>query len=293
MPHRTPAQQLYLPEGMEYQIKHRAECDIIPLHLHECCEILLSLSGNVIYSVEDRKYNLVPGTILIIAPFEIHESYPASGEAVFERYSLHISPDMIRRLSSPKTNLYDCFNAMNPMHTTIFNLNYEKQKIIGELMREIWKQSKEAGGDEYGSDTILQYSFLRLLYEVNMISRDSTRQYEMEDPANQLVSRVIAYIEEHYPDPLTLSQLADKFHVSKDYLSHIFTYSAGCAPYQFIERIRLRNAADMLRRGMSPTVVAEKCGYYNYANFFRQFKRRYSVSPKEYSSASKSSRTLE
>lgn len=92
----------------------------------------------------------------------------------------------------------------------------------------------------------------------------------------------MAYIQEHYREELSLDRLAGEFFVSKYYLSHRFKKTVNASVYRYIFQRRRLMAKDCLRGGVPPTECCERCGFRDYANFYRLFKAEYGVSPQAF-----------
>ena len=110
---------------------------------------------------------------------------------------------------------------------------------------------------------------------------------ESNDILDPLIDKVLDYINVHYSEPLTVESLAARFFVSKYYLLHEFKQYVGTSVYHYIIQRRLIVARQMLADGTAPSSVYQKCGFGDYANFYRAFKSAYRVSPKEYMDGSR------
>lgn len=98
-------------------------------------------------------------------------------------------------------------------------------------------------------------------------------RHEVEDKAGPVVAEVLHYINEHYPDELSLDLLSAKFFISKYHLSHEFHRLVGTSVYRYIIQKRLVIAKQMLANGVAPTDVYGHCGFGDYANFTGRSKR--------------------
>ncbi len=96
------------------------------------------------------------------------------------------------------------------------------------------------------------------------------------------MAKVIDYIEQNYHEELSLDFLADKFFISKFYLSREFNRVVGVSVYKYIIQRRLFYAKALLGNSIPPTDVYLQCGFGDYANFYRAFKSAYHISPKEF-----------
>ena len=102
-----------------------------------------------------------------------------------------------------------------------------------------------------------------------------------------VVANVIAYINTHYDRRLTLSDLAEMHFVSKYHLSHEFSRQLGTSVHRYIQKKRLLIARQMLLQGSKPNEVAARCGFGDYAGFYRAFKTEYRISPRAFFSSAR------
>ncbi|OUM86980.1 MAG: hypothetical protein BAA01_12850 [Bacillus thermozeamaize] len=90
------------------------------------------------------------------------------------------------------------------------------------------------------------------------------------------------FIERHYTEPLTLESIARCFFVSKEYLSRAFKQETGWNVSDYILRLRMERAKELLIRDRLPIkAVARFVGYEDVAYFYRLFKKHFGVTPGE------------
>ena len=91
---------------------------------------------------------------------------------------------------------------------------------------------------------------------------------------------ITEYIKTHLADNITLSQLANEFHFSKNQIINIFKKDYGITPFQYINNLKI-NQAERLLESTSQTAenIAEKCGFDNYSHFYKTFYKKNKVSP--------------
>ncbi len=103
------------------------------------------------------------------------------------------------------------------------------------------------------------------------------------------VESVRAFIEEHYMDHLSLSELAEQFYVEPSYLSKKFSKEYNETITAYITRCRMDQAKElMLDEKNKLEVISFKVGYDDYNYFSRVFRRIEGVSPSEYRKRQKS-----
>ena len=94
---------------------------------------------------------------------------------------------------------------------------------------------------------------------------------------------ILSYLEQHYTEPITLTDLSDMTHLNISYLSRYFKQKTGDSLYNCLQQIRLRHAAnDLLETDNSITGIAYENGFSSPAAFAKAFLKSYSVTPSDY-----------
>ncbi|MCQ4087599.1 helix-turn-helix domain-containing protein [Saccharibacillus sp. JS10] len=102
-----------------------------------------------------------------------------------------------------------------------------------------------------------------------------------------VMEEIASYIREHYQEELTLQDLADRFFLSREYISRRFKREFGENVFDYLANIRLERAKRLLL-GSEMTVVriAELVGYQDEKYFSRVFKKSTGCTPNEFRRAS-------
>lgn len=101
--------------------------------------------------------------------------------------------------------------------------------------------------------------------------------------AKQVVRQAMAYIHEHYGEPITREELATFVSVSPRYLTRCFHEETGLTPITYLNRYRINQAKVLLERGDNTiTEVAFDVGFSNSNYFGRVFRREVGASPSAY-----------
>jgi AraC family transcriptional regulator len=104
---------------------------------------------------------------------------------------------------------------------------------------------------------------------------------------NDFLADVLAHIEAHLFDPLTLAQLADVAGLSPYHFSRLFTARLGNSVMDHVRARRLE-AAYMRLSGSNPPeliALALDCGFESQEAFTRAFRRRYGIAPGQFKRA--------
>ena len=102
------------------------------------------------------------------------------------------------------------------------------------------------------------------------------------DNNHDSVRDVLVYCLENYKSPISLDILSQELHLSKFYLSHIFTDRLKISFTDFINGLRLESACRRLDKGMEITDAAFEAGFNSLRSFNRNFKRNMGITPSEY-----------
>jgi AraC-like DNA-binding protein len=107
----------------------------------------------------------------------------------------------------------------------------------------------------------------------------------LPDPESPIVRQAKSIIDERYAEPLTLDDLAAAVGRSKRHLGTLFEQQVGIPVHQYLTRVRLRRALDLIRDGEKIEAVSLLVGYRSKANFYRHFKAQTGITPLAYRAA--------
>lgn len=112
---------------------------------------------------------------------------------------------------------------------------------------------------------------------------------------NILIQRVRNYIERHYCEQISLSEVADLLDVNPTYLSSIFESEQGESYSKYVLRLRIERAALLLRTHPVGNIsdIATDVGYLSAKHFISVFKKYYGMTPSEFRSRFAASGTIE
>lgn len=100
---------------------------------------------------------------------------------------------------------------------------------------------------------------------------------------NPVTEKLIAYIEEHIGEDLSLEQIAEALNYSKFYIARTFAKETGSTIYKYIQGRRLTLAAKKLVETKEPIVEIAYEAHYNSQQAFTQaFHRLYECTPQNY-----------
>jgi AraC-like DNA-binding protein len=157
------------------------------------------------------------------------------------------------------------------------NLIHVKQRSlvagIVQQMHSYWVKKA------IGYDWKVKLGFMNLLSEL----KSQQVQAKGEDASLDLIHKAIAYINDHYREPIDRKALADHVSLSHSHLSLLFKKYTGWSPVQYVIKIRMDKAKELLRDSRkSISHIASEVGYPDPLYFSRVFAKETGLSPRDY-----------
>jgi AraC-like DNA-binding protein len=274
----TSRQYMERPDFEIFHYKDQPSLEV-DYHHHDFYEIYFFISGKVNYIIEGRKYMLRHDDILLISNQELHRPDIASG-AIYERMVLWINPEFIRQLCTEQTNLLLCFGRTPKKNPNLLRPEAKLRSSIKSLLHKLDQSTTAAG---FGRDVLRQAYLMELITLINQACLEDYQDSVDEDVAsNPKINEIIRYINQNLAAELSLDSLSERFFISKYHLARQFKKFSGFTLHSFIVHKRLILAKSLLAEDLSLSEIGQRCGFRDYANFIRSFKKAYHVSPKRY-----------
>lgn len=250
------------------------------MHIHDCYELYYSISGGKQFLIDNRFYSIAPGDLFIINQYESHKLTQIDS-CVHERIVFSIYPDFVRQLSTPETDLDNCFTKRGEAFRHKLSLTKEQQK------RFLYYANKITAAEGFAHDITERAAFMELLVMINTLSGSNAAEAAHSTfKYNHQVDDILAYINQNISQPITMEQLATHFFLSESYICRIFKAATGTTINKYITARRISIAKSLLNEGFSVSETYERSGFNDYSNFFKAFTKAVGVSPKKYASLS-------
>ena len=142
---------------------------------------------------------------------------------------------------------------------------------------EIICQGKNYWGVGIDED-IITSSIAALVAAANKMAKSQ----DISEGREERIVDIIHYIQNHYAD-VTLDVLAERFHLSKPYLSKYIREKSGMTFQDAVKRARMNKACAMLKEtNQTVESIASYVGYENVEHFNRLFKKAYELTPVQF-----------
>lgn len=100
---------------------------------------------------------------------------------------------------------------------------------------------------------------------------------------NEKIARIINYIHQNYKKNITNQEIGDLLNLHPNYINNIFKRFTGISLHQYILRIRISHAIELLLTSeLSIAEIAVNCGFCDIYHFSKSFKKVVGIPPAKY-----------
>ena len=233
---------------------------------NDTLELIQFLGGEGNVLIGNRTYPLVPGNLVFIDASYIH-AINAQDDKKYCRSKL-----IIKKSSFIKA-LKD-IGDLSPL--SIFSDNGGSCFVADNVQTEkIDTIFRSLNGNLTASAA--------LSGAIQLINFVSAQTEEVKPQMDPRISEIIKYINEHYAEPLTIDEIAEKMLLSKYYLCHLFRVNTGVTVMQYLNEYRLSVARQLLSEtSLSIGSIALDCGFAGSSHFCTVFRSKEGISPREF-----------
>lgn len=243
------------------------------LHSHnDRLELLLVRTGSGYYIVDDEKFEIKAGNIVVCNEGSLHDEVPEYNRQLS---MIAIAIDDVYIKGLPKNHLIP--DTVKPV------LKVGKEFVLMDAMFQSIFESLAFGTEEKQETCIyLTQALLSLVLH-------SFEEYGIPSPvtprknSSALLHDIKKYIDDNFAEDLSLPKISEQFFISQSYLSHLFKRKLGYSPMHYIVRRRIGEAQLLLVfTKKSITEIASEVGFDNLSHFNVQFKKYVGLSPLAY-----------
>lgn len=246
--------------------------DSIQLHSHTFYEILYCQSGNVQYLLGADRYRVGRGDIVFVPPGISHRPlYLDQLAEPYSRYVIWLHPDFIKILTE---NL-----AFVPLAKPVLLRTKDSGwEYIAQYFRSA---CMEASIKQEGFRASILSNAIQILIHLTRACSHSTPIEPLMEK-KELLDEVIAYIEDHLSEKITLRSAASHFYISERAISRLFNEKMDVSFYRYVTQRRLIAAKVLILNGEPLERIGEQVGFSDYSTFYRAFKQAFSISPRQF-----------
>lgn len=215
---------------------------------------IFPLEGSAVISFDEKTFLARPGYVVHGSPG--HQlSFEVLGDAPFVHLNIYYNSDMFWDGNS------------DWMHTQ-YALSIKGNHVVDKILENLLQSSQNRNLNDFMQQEILAKQMILRMFGN---SSGSNSDYQIVLAAE--------YMQQNYMKHITLGELADRFHMDENRFSYLFSKFFHIRPIDYLIRLRLRKAGELLTKGYYVCEVAEAVGYQDALYFSRLFKKHYGFAP--------------
>lgn len=155
------------------------------------------------------------------------------------------------------------------------DFEYAQQAIRLGVVRYVLKPSKLAE---------LEGALQEMTSRLGGLAAQTPEHEGVADTAqNFIIKNAVAYIEQHYAEKLTLTDVAEKVYVSQWHLSKLISKNTNQSFSELLNGVRITKAKELLQNpALKIWEISEQIGFADVTHFSRIFKKLAGMSANEY-----------
>lgn len=256
--------------------------EAIGVHAHEFSELVVIRAGAGVHFTDEEEYPVTAGDVFVIHGSTSHGYRQTQGlrldNILFDLQKLRLPAADLRRLAG-----YHALCELEPRlrrkkgYRGTLRLGMEDLATAGRMIREL---TGELSAKTRGYRFVATAIFMQLLVFL-------CRRYEetQAQPPGQVlrIGEVLGWLERHYAEAIRLEDLAGLARMSESSLLRAFRAAVGVSPIDYLLRLRIRKAAELLTgEALSVTDAAFRVGFADSNYFTRQFRKVLGCTPREF-----------
>ena len=255
----------YISVSEELLYKHKFDRalppDVYSMHTHNLYELLYFVKGDATCVIEERKYKLREGDLVLVRPY-LHHKEQIDSVTDYERYNILFDP--------ARHGVEGVWQI--PEELAILHL--ENGSLASDVFRRM--DAYRASLSDESFFRLLPHLLSELFYSLGGVVASS---FEMGDVTSPLLASALRYINANIFSIHSVSEIAQALFVSESYLCRLFKHELHQSPKRYIRDKRLLAAAHRISLGERPTAVAAACGFPDYTTFYRNYKALFGRAP--------------
>ena len=226
--------------------------------------LIYVMQGRVTWVINGQSFPLKPNDLLIVPPYQRHHAVGQTQRVNLG--SFHLSAtlpggrDVFAWLGLPAVRKVTRDNRLDRMLRLAVEMFENPHQGLMELMH---------GWGELLMQTLIRYDAEQGLLE--------------PQPLDPIVANILEQLQDRLADPPTLEELGEVSGYSAQHLNRLFKQTVGVTPLQYLLRLRMDRAAQLLVDGQwTVAAVGQAVGYDSPFYFSRVFRKHFGLSPSQY-----------
>lgn len=240
-------------------------------HSHNHIEIAYIISGKSIFNIDDKQYEVKEGDLVIINPYQNHSGLITEPENPSVEFFIGFTDFQFENMEK---------NTLFKNYYPVISTSPSTRKYFLNLIDAIIHENSQ---NKFGKYFMLKTYLVQFIL---LVVREKNNEIDFSnETAKAKVSKEISeYFHKHYSEKISLEQIAKNMYLSPFYISKIFKEEIGDTPINYLIKIRLEHAKELLlnHQNLNIKQISSIVGYEDAYYFSKLFKKYYGASPAEF-----------
>lgn len=244
------------------------------LHYHNEFELLVATKGGICVQIEEKNYYLSEGEGIFINSGSLH-TITAGDSKEETRGFIAVVFDYSVVCSQQEAT----FNKyIRPLIKGTMEVQPLLERQLSGMLVLICKKYEE---NSFGNELYIKHCLLQVVYR--LIKGATNTDFPVQSTKSILVKEVLEFIKEHYSEQISLKDMAEHVHMSKEYLCRVFRALSDLSPVEYLNRYRIQQSTVLLLQDdMKISDIALACGFNHSSYFGKLFFHYTGCTPSEY-----------
>lgn len=243
------------------------------LHSHDYYELVIFVEGEINYVCESSVYSPKRGDIIIIPPGKFHMSKLKGESTHYKRHVFYLYPNAFDAVGASLADIL--IRTDEGVHFSLSSR--ERAEELLTLTEKLASALKE-GGDGLALALALGY----IIEIFCLLSRKDIRHSGEGERLPENILALQQYLDAHYTEIDSVSEVAEHFFYSREYVSRLFKKYYDTTILDYIHKLRISKSRALIAEGMPIIDVCYAVGFSSLSTFIRTFRKVTGMTPSEY-----------
>ena len=252
----------------------------VPWHWHRAVELFYVESGALEYNTPNGRWVFPAGTGGFLNSNVLHstKSLSTGGETV---QFLHLfAPEFLSSEQGSRIAVKYIHPLTAATGLEMIPLSPEDAQQL-TILRKI-RAAFDLDEEGWGYELLLRQQLTDIWMALTELSRPTAQQTK-DKTSDEAMKAMLRHIHAHYPELISVEQLAKVAHISKRVCYRMFQDNLHTSPVEYMTAYRLRKACLKLTDSDEPvTQIAYNCGFGSSSYFGKLFREQYGCTPSQY-----------
>lgn len=277
-----------------YQTRPFGKGTMVKHHWHDEVEILYFYGGDFQLNINMEHFSIQSECLYFVNPGELHsivseQSCGCGEDAIvfhpgilsFDCYDT-LQMHLIQPILGGKMLFPRCILPQHPAFHSILNAFSDILHSFGQKLHDASPMKECTVTDDLTNQLYIKSSLLRILaiLSENQLFTPTERNY---DRRVEGIKAVLTYIQENYKEKIYIKDLAKLLNMNEQYFCRFFKKTIGRSPMDYVNEYRIKHSLRLLEETDFPiTEICLECGFNNFGNFLREFRKVKNTTPLQY-----------